>query len=69
MSCVAGCFDLDPNRVLDILLESFECRPSGQDFFIPVIKAFTNDSDRLCHILGFKFHFYQVECLKLYHVL
>merc|ERR1712071_444544 len=22
-----GCFNLDPNRVLDIILESFECRP------------------------------------------
>lgn len=54
-----GCFNLDPNRVLDIVLESFECRPDRLGMFIPLLKEYTADEETICHILGFKFHFYQ----------
>lgn len=61
VSLIPGCFNLDPNRVLDIILESFERRPDESDFFIPLVRTYTNDRETLCHILGFKFHFYQVR--------
>ncbi|ESO04771.1 hypothetical protein HELRODRAFT_191720 [Helobdella robusta] len=68
-----GCFNLDPNRVLDIILEVFECRPEKQDFFIPLLSKYTLDPTTLCHILGFKFQFYQqtadsVTEASLYHM-
>ncbi|XP_048243407.1 THO complex subunit 2-like [Haliotis rufescens] len=51
-----GCFDLDPNRVLDIMLEAFECRPEQESFYIPLFKDYVTDKLTLCHILGFRFH-------------
>ncbi|KAK7500593.1 hypothetical protein BaRGS_00008168 [Batillaria attramentaria] len=56
-----GCFDLDPNRVIDVMLESFECRPHLQDFYLPLLRAYVPDTLTLCHILGFRFHFYSPE--------
>ena len=61
MTIVLGCFNLDPNRVLDIILEAFECRPELDQFFIPLIQSYINDRDTVCHILGFKFQFYLVR--------
>ncbi|XP_043560804.1 THO complex subunit 2 isoform X1 [Chiloscyllium plagiosum] len=56
-----GCFNLDPNRVLDIILEVYECRPEHDDFFVPLIESYMCmcELQTLCHILGFKFKFYQ----------
>ncbi|XP_057393812.1 THO complex subunit 2 isoform X6 [Balaenoptera acutorostrata] len=56
-----GCFNLDPNRVLDVILEVFECRPEHDDFFISVLESYMSmcEPQTLCHILGFKFKFYQ----------
>ncbi|XP_046395429.1 THO complex subunit 2 isoform X2 [Ischnura elegans] len=54
-----GCFNLDPNRVLDIILESFECRPDQYQFFIPLLQSYMCDPKILCEVLGFKFSFYQ----------
>ncbi|KAE8584287.1 hypothetical protein XENTR_v10020899 [Xenopus tropicalis] len=56
-----GCFNLDPNRVLDIILEVYECRPNHDDFFAPLIESYMCmcEPQTLCHILGFKFKFYQ----------
>lgn len=56
-----GCFNLDPNRVLDIILESFESRPELYNFFIPLIQSYMCDPKILCEVLGFKFCFYQNE--------
>ncbi|KAL8617110.1 hypothetical protein ACOMHN_014280 [Nucella lapillus] len=53
-----GCFDLDPNRVIDVMLESFECRPQLQDFYLPLLRSYVSDPVTLCHTLGFRFHFY-----------
>lgn len=58
---VTGCFDLDPNRVLDVLLESFECRPHLEKYYVPLFKEYVTERKTLCHILGFKFRFYQVK--------
>ncbi|PNF31426.1 hypothetical protein B7P43_G04067, partial [Cryptotermes secundus] len=54
-----GCFNLDPNRVLDIILESFECRPDHHHFFIPLLRSYMCDPKILCEVLGFKYCFYQ----------
>lgn len=62
MSPLIGCFNLDPNRVLDIILEVYECRPENDEFFVPLIESYMYmcEPQTLCHILGFKFKFYQV---------
>ncbi|KDR14733.1 THO complex subunit 2 [Zootermopsis nevadensis] len=54
-----GCFNLDPNRVLDIILESFECRRDHHHFFIPLLRSYMCDPKILCEVLGFKYCFYQ----------
>lgn len=52
---LAGYFNLDPNRVLDILLETFENRPQDDALFIPVIRSYMSDQQVLCEVLGFKY--------------
>jgi len=44
---------LDPNRVLDIVLEAFECE-SECGFFIPLIQNLKSPPGTICEILGFK---------------
>ena len=50
-----GCFNLDPNRVLDIILESFENNPSMHVAFINLLKAYKAEDETICQIIGFKF--------------
>lgn len=50
----SGCFNLDPNRVLDIILESFEARPHLEKLFIPLIKNYMGDPHVISEVLGFK---------------
>ncbi|EAT47141.1 AAEL001716-PA [Aedes aegypti] len=53
-----GCFNLDPNRVLDIMLESFETRPEHDKIFIPLLQSYINDGNIICEVLGYKYrHF------------
>ena len=59
-NCFTGCFNLDPNRVIDILLESFEMRPELESYHVPLIRSYIRDKATLCHVLGFKFQFYKV---------
>ncbi|CAL8281423.1 unnamed protein product [Arctogadus glacialis] len=54
-----GCFNLDPNRVLDIILEVYEGRSDQDHFFLSLIKSYMCEPLTLCHMLGFKFKFYQ----------
>ncbi|XP_038107405.1 THO complex subunit 2 isoform X2 [Culex quinquefasciatus] len=57
-----GCFNLDPNRVLDIILESFEQRPEHDKIFIPLLQAYINDGTIICEVLGYKYrHFADVK--------
>ena len=51
-----GCFNLDPNRVLDIILESFENNPSMHVAFINLLKAYKAEDETICQIIGFKVH-------------
>lgn len=47
---------MDPNRVLDVILESFECRPQFHSrLVVPLIRSYMSDSLTLCEVLGFKF--------------
>lgn len=48
-----GRFNLDPNRILDIVLEAFECNPIC-GYFIPLIKSLGATPSTVCEILGFK---------------
>ncbi|XP_022903408.2 THO complex subunit 2 [Onthophagus taurus] len=54
-----GCFNLDPNRVLDVILESFENKPSDTKLFIPLIRSYMNDPKIICEVLGSKYIFYR----------
>lgn len=51
---VSGCFNLDPNRVLDIILESFEARPYLDQLFVPLVKNYMSDARVISEVLGFK---------------
>lgn len=52
-----GCFNLDPNRVLDVILESFENKHTESRLFIPLIQSYMNDAKIICEVLGSKFTF------------
>jgi len=56
-----GCFNLDPNRVLDIILEAFEQRPRLESSFVSLIREFLDDHVTLTQVLAFKFSFYGHE--------
>ena len=58
---IIGYFNLDPNRVLDIILESFECQLEQHGFFIELLREYTPDKETLNELLGFKFKFYMTE--------
>lgn len=50
-----GCFNLDPNRVLDIILESFENCTDMYKTFIQLLRNYKSEEDTICQIIGFKF--------------
>uniref|UniRef100_A0A1I7W1H0 THO complex subunit 2 n=1 Tax=Loa loa TaxID=7209 RepID=A0A1I7W1H0_LOALO len=54
-----GQFNLDPNRVIDIILECFESALQRRKFFVDLLIEFKASGDDICSILGFKFTFYQ----------
>ena len=55
---VIGYFNLDPNRVLDIILESFECQPHQHKFFISLLEEYVPDKKTMCELISFKYSFY-----------
>lgn len=58
---LSGCFNLDPNRVLDVILEAFEGMPLLEDSYIPLIKQFLDSDTTLTQIMAFKYSFYKVK--------
>jgi len=72
-----GCFNVDPNRVLDVILESFEIRPERFELFIPLLNQYMPDSGIISEVLGYKYrHFsenttpfslYKVTSILLQH--
>lgn len=53
---IIGQFDLEPNRVMDIVLDCFEQQPSNVSF-VALLKHFK--PAYIVHVLGFKFRLYQ----------
>lgn len=53
-----GYFDLDANRVLDLVLDAYEMHPQNH-CFAELLSAFKRDS--IPHVIGFKFQFYKRE--------
>lgn len=58
---IIGYFNLDPNRTLDIILESFECRLEHHRFYIHLLQEFVPDPQTLNELLAFKYKFYESE--------
>ncbi|KAH7461447.1 THO complex subunit 2 [Phytophthora ramorum] len=56
LMALIGFFDLDANRVLDLVLDVYEMHPRN-DCFAPLLDIFKREC--LPHILGFKFQFYK----------
>lgn len=56
-----GCFNVDPNRVLDVILESFEIRPERHEMFVPLLKSYMPDSSIISEVLGYKYRNYSEE--------
>jgi hypothetical protein len=54
-TCQVGFFDLDPNRVLSLVLDAYECDPTN-GAFLTLIEQFKKAY--LPQVLGFKFQFY-----------
>lgn len=54
---ILGCFNLDPNRVLDVILESFENKPKDSNIFVPLINSYMNDPNIISEVLSTKFSF------------
>lgn len=53
-----GCFNLDPNRVLDIILESFEMRPEQHKLFIELLKSYMPNANIISELLGYKYRYF-----------
>lgn len=60
-----GCFNLDPNRVLDIILESFETHPEQSKLFIPLLEAYTADGNIICEVLGYKYRHFASDSISV----
>lgn len=58
-----GFFDLDPNRVLDLVLDAAEAAAPNCQAFLPLVTRFKKDA--VVHLLGFKFQHAQVIPLCL----
>jgi THO complex subunit 2 len=56
-----GCFNVDPNRVLDVILESFEIRPERKELYIPLLQSYMPDSSIISEVLGYKYRNYSEE--------
>ncbi|KAG6622161.1 THO complex subunit 2 [Phytophthora cinnamomi] len=56
LMALIGFFDLDANRVLDLVLDAYEMHPRN-DCFAQLLEIFKRES--LPHIMGFKFQFYK----------
>lgn len=50
-----GTFDLDPNRVIDIMLTAFESHPDRASHYVALLRAYVRRPASLVNILGFRF--------------
>lgn len=49
---------MDPNRVLDLILESLEARPSQHQFYTGLLNQYPCESATISELLGFKLNNY-----------
>jgi len=59
ITSLIGHFNLDPNRVEDLVLEALELNIHQSNVYLPLIRRFRKK--RLCHLVGHKFHVYQTS--------
>jgi THO complex subunit 2 len=50
-----GRFNLDPNRVLDVLMEACSCYHDDAEFFLALLRGYPCEQATFVNILGFKF--------------
>ena len=55
-----GRFSMDPNRVLDVILQSFESHFDQRHFFISLLRSYPCAPSTFINILGFKYHTYHL---------
>ena len=46
---------MDPNRVLDIILESFENNLQNHKNYVKLLQDYKSENGTICNIIGFKF--------------
>ena len=56
-----GYFDIDPNRMLDLVIESFEYHLEYTNIYVGLLRLLHFDQITLCQLIGFKFQQYQVR--------
>lgn len=61
LMALIGYFDIDPNRMLDLVIESFECHPEYSQIYVDLLHLLHFDQITLCQLIGFKFQQYQVN--------
>ena len=54
LQALIGQFSLDPNRVMDVILEVAEFYPEHFDFLVEVIRIYPSGADTLSQLLTFK---------------
>ena len=54
---------MDPNRVLTVVLQCFECLPKQKEYFIALVKEMAPNNDHLHGLIGFQFSLYQVSTI------
>jgi len=61
LMALIGYFDIDPNRMLDLVIESFEYHLEYTKIYVDLLRLLHFDQITLCQLIGFKFQQYQVK--------
>lgn len=61
LMALIGYFDIDPNRMLDLVIESFEYHLEYTKIYVDLLHLLHFDQITLCQLIGFKFQQYQVK--------
>ncbi len=61
LMALIGYFDIDPNRMLDLVIESFEYHLEYTKIYVDLLHLLHFDQITLCQLIGFKFQQYQVN--------
>ncbi|CAF3650930.1 unnamed protein product [Rotaria sp. Silwood1] len=61
LMALIGYFDIDPNRMLDLVIESFEYHLEYTKIYVNLLNLLHFDKITLCQLIGFKFQQYQLQ--------